>query len=413
MPGLRRIGSRLLGTEIRPPFGTLLVGNGFATGAGYLFTLFYGIWMLNVAGASTKAVSIAFLLSGVCNALGGVLGGGLSDRFGRRAVLGGASVLQLSAATVLLPSHPPIPLAVVAFALVSLAGGSGTAGDAAIADLAEDERQRSEYFSASRVIYNVGSTVAPVLGSVLILAGWWALHLMIVMMYTVAILSRFRLPPLRRDADMAESPFGNALDPLRDGRLRVFLLGAVAFGATYGAFEILLPISLTRDHGFAPAMWGALFVANPVVVILLQVRLTRWASRFSRSSILFCGSLAMAVPFLAISYFASIPVVLGVVAVFTIGEMLVFPTVSVLVSAIAPPGGQGTYQGLAWAGFPVGLALLPAVTLNVNRHFGETVMWSVVAALGFFAAAMFAVVDRASGTAQEEVEAGTAVTVES
>ena len=103
----------------------------------------------------------------------------------------------------------------------------------------------------------------------------------------------------------------------------------------------------------------------------------------------------------------------GVVAIFTVGEMLVFPTVSVLVSAIAPPGGQRSYQGLALAGFPVGLALLPAVTLNVNRHFGETVMWSVVAALGFFAAAMFAVVDRASGTAQEEVGAGTAVTVES
>ena len=230
-------------------------GHRLSTGGIYLFTLFYGIWMLNVVGASTKAVSIAFLLSGVCNALGGVLGGRLSDRFGRRAVLGGASVTQLSAATVLLPSHPPIALAVVAFALNSLAGGSGTAGSAAIVDLTDDEQQRTEYFSANRVIENVGATVAPVLGSVLILAGWWALHVVIVLTYVVTILSRFRLPALRGDSDEAEAPSGNALSPLRDGRLRVFLLGAVACGATYGAFEILLPISLTRDHGFAPALW--------------------------------------------------------------------------------------------------------------------------------------------------------------
>ena len=61
----------------------------------------------------------------------------------------------------------------------------------------------------------------------------------------------------------------------RDHTFLLFVAAMTLASMTYVAFDSLLPISLVDSHGSAPATWGFVVVVNPVLVTLVQLRLTR------------------------------------------------------------------------------------------------------------------------------------------
>src|SRR5438105_4112081 len=61
---------------------------------------------------------------------------------------------------------------------------------------------------------------------------------------------------------------------LRGRILVVFFVSGVFSTFVYVAYEVVLPISLTGSHGFAPSTWGFLLIVNPAMVTLFQLRVT-------------------------------------------------------------------------------------------------------------------------------------------
>src|SRR5437867_3259527 len=61
----------------------------------------------------------------------------------------------------------------------------------------------------------------------------------------------------------------------RDRGFLLFMCSSVLASMTYVSYETLLPISLTTSHGYRPAAWGFLLIVNPLMVTVLQLRLTR------------------------------------------------------------------------------------------------------------------------------------------
>ena len=181
---------------------------------------------------------------------------------------------------------------------------------------------------------------------------------------------------------------------LRDSAL------AAVFGATiggwfaYGAFELLAPVSLTQTHGLAPATWGVLFALNPIVIVALQLRVTRWTSGVPRGRKLAVAVLLMASPYLALEVSAALWVVVAVLLIVVLGEMLWAPASEALIANMAPPGLRGLYLGTANAASWTGLALAPAAGLQARAEFGDAGMWIVVMAVGMAGAALYLVACR-------------------
>ena len=263
----------------------------------------------------------------------------------------------------------------------------GTSQRALLADLI-DEAGREEAYGAFRVVLNAGATLGPLIGALLVTWRWEPLFAGIVGAYALSLVAALRLPESARRADTGGA--APSLRPLaRDAALLTVFFAAIGGWCSYAAFELLLPISLTQTHGLAPATWGLLFAMNPIVIVLLQMRITRWTTDVPRGVKLAAGVLLMASPYLLLEASAALPVVIVVLLVVVLGEMLWAPASEALIANLAPPGLRGVYLGTANAASWLGLSLAPAIGLQTRAASGDAAMWILIAAVGAAGAALY------------------------
>jgi dipeptide/tripeptide permease len=129
-------------------------------------------------------------------------------------------------------------------------------------------------------------------------------------------------------------------------------------------------------------VWGFLVIANPILVTLLQLRLTRAVSGVPAAVKLGVAMPMMGLPFLLLNASSAIPVVLLVVVVFVFGEMLWIPTSQAVVAAFAPADLRGAYMGVFGASWAIAWSLGPFSGLQVRAAYGDAVLWVCVAAVG-------------------------------
>jgi predicted MFS family arabinose efflux permease len=203
----------------------------------------------------------------------------------------------------------------------------------------------------------------------------------------VATALAFRYLP-RRGLFAPESPpeRGSFGVVARDRPFLLFLGSSVLATMTYVAFEALLPISLVSSHGIAPSTWGFLVVVNPILVTVVQLRLTRATASIPAAIKLAVAMPLMGVPFLVLAVSSAIPVVAALVLVFVIGEMLWVPTSQAVVAAFAPADIRGAYMGAFGGSWAAAWALTPFLGLQTRHAFGDGAMWGAVAALSAIAA---------------------------
>src|SRR5439155_21148943 len=79
-------------------------------------------------------------------------------------------------------------------------------------------------------------------------------------------------PPLRREG---EARTGSTRLILRDRPFLLLLSSQLLAYVVYVAFETVLPVIAVSSFGLAASTSGFLLVINPVLVTLLQLRLTR------------------------------------------------------------------------------------------------------------------------------------------
>src|SRR4029453_5411699 len=154
-----------------------------------------------------------------------------------------------------------------------------SATTAIVADLVPQVEQEASY-AALRVANNLGVSIGPVVGALLLLGGHWSrLFIGVALMSAGGWLLAYRTIPARGRFAPTEPPTRGSFAVIRrDHAFLIFMASSVLASATYVAFETLLPISLVQSHGLAPSVWGFLVIANPILVTLLQLRLTRAVS---------------------------------------------------------------------------------------------------------------------------------------
>ncbi len=185
---------RLAGGRPEPGIAPLLVTLGLGMTAQYALWTFFAIWAIEELGLTGADVGLAFLAAAGAGMAAGVLGGRLSDRIGRRSVILGASVVQVSLPFLALSGSAAAGIAV----LVGLSVATpmrGTALTALLADLVPDER-REHAFGSMRVVFNLGAFSGPLLGAALVAFAWPALFAGVAVLFALSLLAALRLPRL-------------------------------------------------------------------------------------------------------------------------------------------------------------------------------------------------------------------------
>jgi predicted MFS family arabinose efflux permease len=362
---------------------------------------FIGIWAIRHLGAPQGTLAFAYLIGAVLAGLTGYAGGHVSDRIGRRPMilLGWGAEAMVPVGLLLVGTHVYAGLALLA--LLPVFGSLGNAADQAmVADLVAPERQEAAY-AAVRVASNLGVTIGPPIGGLLLIGGTWShLWLGTLALASVAFSIAVRYIP-RGGAYAPEGPpeRGSFGVIARDRPFLLFLLASVFATMTYIATETLLPISVTTTHHLAPAVWGFVMVLNPLLVTFFQLRLTRWVAGVPPAVKLGLAMPLMGVPFLLLNVNGSALVIAVVVVIFVIGEMLWVPTSQAVVAALAPADIRGAYMGAYGGTWSVGWAATPFLGLQVRNRYGDATMWMCVATVGVVAGALGAVAARGHGEA--------------
>ena len=240
------------------------------------------------ADLGTRASLVQLLLTAytIGLALGQLILGPLSDRFGRRRlILGGAALLSLG--SVISALAPNIAVLIGACLVMGLGSASGQViGRSIVADLAEG-RQATRAYATIGLVSGLGPILGP-LGGVLALTlfGWrgifWALA---VLAAAAAVTAFFVIPetlaPERRHAGGFRSMLSTAGLVLRD---RTYLFNAAMLWFGFGMMFAYISSSsfiVQNILGFSETQYALVFGANGVGLVLSGVTTAALAKRVS------------------------------------------------------------------------------------------------------------------------------------
>ena len=380
---LHRLARLIALDDVPRPLVPLLVVDALGSIAFSTFFVYIAIWGKERLAASDTQLGIAFVLAAAASALAATIGGSLSDRIGRKPlVVLGWSVSGLAALAALAVGDRTL-LGLAAFVVFSGMAAIGHGADTAlIADLVPPEaRERS--FAAVRMTGNLGGVIGPAIGGLLLAVGGWnALFAAATLLGIAATLLAARFLPSGGAYTPERREHGALRVLLSDGRFAAFWTVSVLQYVIYAMYETLLPISLTQSHGFSAASWGLLAGINPLIVVLFQLRVTRWSSRSAGVAVrLAAATLLMGLPFLLLDVSSALPVVVLLIVVFVIGEMLWVPTGQAVAERMSPAPLRGAYLGAFTATGAVGMGLGPLGGLQVRERAGDSAVWTAVAIL--------------------------------
>jgi predicted MFS family arabinose efflux permease len=384
------------GADVDRPLRPVLAVSLVSSIANSTVWTFVGIWAIKDLGAGESTLGAAFLVSALVGAVSGYAGGHLSDHVGRKPLImvGWACQTLLVLGFLAAGGRTYVGLGLICLSGLFFQIGNA-ANNAMIADLVPGERHEAAYASV-RVASNLGVTVGPPLGGLLIALGSWAaLFAGTAGVSAAGLLLAIRFLPRRGGFAAAGPPARKSSSVIvRDRAFLLFLVSSALAWLVYVSFEVVLPISLVESHGLRASTWGFLVVVNPIMVTAFQLRLTRRLEPISAAVKLGIGLPLMGVPFLLLPVLDPLPVIAALIFVFVIGEMLWVPSSQKIVAGLAPQDLRGAYMGAFGSTAALGFALAPFLGLQIRHAWGDGAVWVAMASVSLVAGATGAIACR-------------------
>lgn len=326
------------------------------------------------AGAVVAAVGAGSVVSQL-------VGGWLSDRFGRRTTML-IGFFGTAAALILLGSARSMVTIWVAAFVVGLMGDLfRPAVQATVADLLQP-RERVRAYGLLFWAINLGFSFSTVSAGVLASIGYNWLFWINAGTSVVAALVIWRMVPETRPV-LDEGPRRPLLPvALRDTTFLLMILLQIGYATIYFQGYSTLPLAMA-DDGLPSSTYGLVIALNGVVIVLVQPFVNRRLSLLDRPKLLAASMLIVGVGFgLGAVVHSWWGYGLSVV-VWTIGEIGFAAVIGAVFADLAPVDLRGGYMGLAGSmSFGLGSVIGPLLGTNTLEHAGRATVWIACAALG-------------------------------
>ncbi len=378
---------------------------------GWLLFPFFALYVTEHFGVGMTEVGILFVIFSVANLIGGMIGGALTDKLGRKWML--MFGLIASATSSLLMAF--VNDLVVFYGLGALVGLLATAGgpaqQAVVADILP-EKKRAEGYGLQRVSMNLAAAIGPAIGG--LLAGQSFLFLFItdaVSSIITAIIVYYALPETKPQVEeqaeqesLLQSIKGYRA-VLQDSLFMTFWLVSTLTVLTYSQTNSTFSVYLRDVHGLSAQSYGYLLSLNAAMVVLFQFWITRRVSKYPAMLMMAVGATLYGLGFGMIGFVSGLGLFAVAMSIVTVGEMIIVPVAQALVARLAPEDKRGRYMaafGFTWTiPFAIGPFLAGLIMDNTNPDL----VWYLSGLIGLTAAACYLWLQlRGAGRVEPEIE---------
>jgi MFS family permease len=360
------------------------LANAFGNGLVLPFLLIY---LHNERGIGLGVAGLVLATNAGISLVAGPVAGALVDRLGGKVML----TVALGFLTVGFMSYAFVTEAwhgFLASAITGIGNGAFWPSQSTILAGLTTRAQRAATFGMQRVVMNLGIGLGGVVGGFVASESFRALFLLDAATFVAyaAVLWFFVHVPRRHEEHQAERP-GSYVTILRHTVFMALMVAnALYIGAGISQIEIL-PGFAKNEVGVTERAIGWLFFINTIVIVILQLPITRLAEGKRRIPLLASVGVVSAAAWLLVPLSelvsegaAAFAVLAFCVAVFAVGECLHGATQPALVVDLADPRLLGRYMAVSALSWQVGFTLGPGIggSLLAATPVG---LWFVMAAV--------------------------------
>lgn len=318
---------------------------------------------------------------------GNMLGGALTDKWGRRnIILFGLVFSALSTLSLGLVETFRLLIPLAAF-IGFLSDIAGPAHGAMIADILP-EHQRQEGFGILRVVANMSWIIGPTIGGFVAGRSFFALFVMDAVISCCVALLFYLFIPETKPEEVGEkksegllATFKGYIKVARDSAFVAFLLAGILMSLVYLQMYNSLSVYLRDVHGIQPQGYGFLLTTSAVAVILFQFSITRMVKLRPPFLMMGLGTLFYMVGFGMFGIVSAYWLFLTAIVVITIGEMIIMPTSQALAANFAPREMRGRYMAAYGLTFMLPSAIGPGLAGVILDNFNPNLVWYIGAGL--------------------------------
>lgn len=376
-----------------PIVHSLILGTVFVRAASSMSMPFQFIYLSNNTDMDLATIGLTIGAGSLAGTFGGFFGGTLSDMFGRRRVLLGAlyvwSFVFLGFA---------IGQSAWFFLLLNILSGLCRSfyepvSQALMADLTSPEK-RFRVFAMRYTAVNVGVAVGPIIGTLLALQADslpFVITGIIYILYVIslqALLNHFGIKKIEGQK-REQTSFKRAWDVIiHDTAFRYYILGGMLGAIGYSQMSSTLAKFVEISIADGVTLFAVLMSVNAIVVVLMQMPLTRWAEKRTPMQSILVGSAMYAIGDIGYAFADSWAVFIISMVIFTFGEILTHTTSDVYIDRLAPEEMRGTYYGAKNFG-NLGHFVGPWMGGMIMTYYSGSALFITVAFISLFSSTFY------------------------
>ncbi|CAH2712948.1 Na(+), Li(+), K(+)/H(+) antiporter [Neobacillus rhizosphaerae] len=370
--------------QFHPIVWVLLIGTVLTRGSAFMTLPFLSIYLSRNMDLSPIIIGLTVGMSPLMGTVGGFIGGHLSDRFGRKPIM-------LTALFTLAFVYYGFTIANGQgwFILLNAINGLCSSffeptSQALMADLT-DKKKRMKVYSLRYTAINIGASVGPLLGAYLANSSAklsFAITGSTYLLYGIVLYILMKKLVISKDeTNKKVVSLIDAFSIIKlDKALRYLIIGSILINIGYVQMDSNLPQVLEGTLENGVAVFSVLLTINAVMVVFLQLPISHLAGRFSLLQAMAAGSVFTAAGLIGFSFINGWVIAILAMILLTIGEILIFPSNSMMMDELAPEHMRGTYFG-AGQFRKIGNFLGPIMGGYLLSHFQGQIMFWVIAIL--------------------------------
>lgn len=368
---------------------------------GMLIFPFFGLYITSKYNVGMTEVGILFTIFALTGVIGSMLGGALTDKFGRKMIIIFGLVVS-AASSLMLAFAPNLNFIYIAGALVGLLGNvAGPAHQAMIADVLPED-QRADGFGILRIVANLAVVIGPAIGGLLAARSYTLLFMIDIITSAITALIIFLYVPETKPQSIPDKDgkieeeksigevMGGYFQVLKDNTYIVFILASLLMALAYMQMNTTLSVFLRDVHGIPDRGYGLLLSLNAAMVVLFQFWITRQIKRFAPMKIMAWGMVIYAVGFTMYGFVATTLLFVLAMVIITIAEMLVSPTGQAIVAKLSPEDMRGRYMAIYGFSWTLPTAIGPLAAGLIMDNYNPNWVWYACGISMMLSAAIFA-----------------------
>jgi MFS family permease len=363
---------------------------------GFLLMPFFAIYITNRFGVDWIQVGFLFTVFSAGSIFGGMIGGALADKYGRRSML--LIGLMISGiGSIFMGLVDDLNVFFVLAAILGILGNfGGPARQAMVIDLLPEEKQ-AEGFGIMRIAMNLAATGGPILGGFLATQSYMWLFLSDAVSSILTAFIVFIVIPETKPKKPEDKPEESVMrtiagykEVLKDGVYILFLSVSSVMVIVYMQMNSTLSLFLQDVYEFPLQSFGLLLSMNALMVVLFQFWIAKRISKYAPMKVIAIGALFYVVGFGMYGFISAVYLFFIAMIIITVGEMIVTPIQQTVVAKFAPEDKRGRYMamfGFHWAIpslFGVLLAGLVKVYIGPNWVWYFAGILSMISVVGFW-----------------------------